>query len=59
MDVVKFVLDTAAVGELLRSAEVASLVSEVTDQQAAEAGGEGTVFIGFDRVHGIVRARND
>lgn len=59
MDVVKFVLNTAAVGELLKSAEVTSLVSEATDQQAAESGGEGMVFIGFDRVHGLVRVKDD
>ena len=59
MENIKFVLNTAAVGELLKSAEMASLVSEVTDRQAAAAGGEGRVFIGFDRVHGIVTGVRD
>lgn len=50
----KFVLNKAGVGELLKSAEMAAVVGEYTEMEAADAGGDGHVFIGFDRVHGIV-----
>lgn len=55
----KFVLNTAGVGELLKSSEMVSLISSYADQQAAELGGESSVFIGFDRVHGVVRGAGD
>lgn len=54
-----FVLNRAGVGELLKSAELTAYIAELTDQKAAEVGGEGHVFIGFDRVHGIVKGGND
>lgn len=54
MSDVKVVLNTAGVGELLRSAEMAALVGEYTEQVAAEEDGEAHVFLGFDRYHGIV-----
>ena len=59
MDDFKFVLNTAGVGELLKSAEMASVIGAYADQQAAETGGESSVFVGFDRVHGIVRRAAD
>lgn len=54
MSDVKVVVNTAGVGELLKSAEMAVLVGEYAEQVAAEEGGEAHVFVGFDRVHGIV-----
>jgi len=53
-DEVKIVLNRAGVGELLKSAEMAAVVGEFTEQVAAEEGGEAHVFLGFDRMHGIV-----
>lgn len=54
MSDVKVIVNTAGVGELLKSAEMAAVVGEFTEQVAAEEGGEAHVFVGFDRVHGIV-----
>lgn len=51
----KFKLNTAGVAELLKSAEMTALISELTDQEAAAEGGEASVFIGFDRVHGVIK----
>jgi len=50
----KFVLNKAGVGELLKSAEMAAVVGEYTEREAADVGGDAHIFIGFDRVHGIV-----
>ena len=50
----KFVLNKAGVGELLKSAEMAAVVGEYAEMEAAEADGDAHVFVGFDRVHGIV-----
>ncbi len=54
MNDVKIIVNRAGVGELLKSAEMAVLVGEYAEQVAAEEGGEAHVFVGFDRVHGIV-----
>jgi len=54
MSDVRVIVNTAGVGELLKSAEMAAVVGEFTEQVAAEEGGEAHVFVGFDRVHGIV-----
>ena len=54
----KLVLNTAGVGELLKSAEMAAVVGEYAEREAAETGGQAHVFVGFDRVHGIVTGGN-
>lgn len=51
----QFVLNIAGVGELLKSAEMAAVIGEYAEREAAETGGEAHVFVGFDRVHGIVK----
>lgn len=54
MSKLEFVLNKEGVGELLKSAEMAAVVGEFTEMVAAEESGDAHVFIGFDRVHGIV-----
>jgi len=55
----KFVLNYTGVGELLKSAEMAAVIGEYAEREAAEEGWEAHVFIGHDRVHGWAAPEGD